>query len=95
MRIAAFVVPRGVADQAFAHSTGQTSSFGAVHETGIIWNSGSLQSDTYSGFRIFCSFVWFLLIVWVACRFMSVFFFSHLFGPLLGMWPLEKLVCFT
>lgn len=51
MRIAAFVVPRGVADQAFAHSTGQTSWFGAVHETGIIWNSGSLQSDTYSGLR--------------------------------------------
>ncbi len=45
--------------------------------------------------EIFCNFVWFLLIVWVACRFMSVFFFSHLFGPLLGMRPLEKFVCFT
>jgi hypothetical protein len=28
MRIAAFVVPRGVADQALAHSTGQTSLLG-------------------------------------------------------------------
>ncbi len=95
MRIAAFVVPRGVADQALAHSTGQTSSLGLYMRQALFGTQPVCNQTLTQVSEIFCSFVWFLLIVWVACRFMSVFFFSHLFGPLLGMRPLEKFVCFT